>query len=94
MTALTAYERVATAKSLLFVPGDRPDRFTKARSSGADLVVVDLEDAVAQSDKPIARRAAVAWLHNGGEAVVRINSDLPTSSANLEALAHALGCSG
>lgn len=94
MTALTAYERVAAARSLLFVPGDRPDRFTKAGSSGAELVVVDLEDAVAPSDKQTARQAAVEWLHHGGEAVVRINSDLPTSTADVEALAYAPGLLG
>ncbi len=33
--------------TLLFVPGDRPDRFDKAVAAGPDLVVLDLEDAVA-----------------------------------------------
>src|SRR5512136_1158121 len=34
-------------RSLLFVPGLRPDRFAKALDSGADIVCVDMEDAVA-----------------------------------------------
>ena len=34
-------------RSLLFVPGLRPDRFVKALDSGADIVCVDMEDAVA-----------------------------------------------
>lgn len=42
----------------LFVPGDRPERFTKAASSGADAVIVDLEDAVAEVAKATARQAA------------------------------------
>lgn len=46
----------------LYVPGDRPERFGKAVTSGADLVIIDLEDAVAPGDKPVARAAVAAWL--------------------------------
>ena len=42
-------------RSLLFVPGNRPERFAKAFASGADAVCVDLEDAVATRDKQFAR---------------------------------------
>ena len=35
----------------LFVPGNRPDRFGKALASGADAVIIDLEDAVTPEDK-------------------------------------------
>ncbi|MDT0548659.1 MULTISPECIES: CoA ester lyase [Streptomyces] len=66
-------DRVAAARTLLFVPGDRPDRFAKAASSGADLVVIDLEDAVAPGDKEAARDNAAAWLALGHRAVVRVN---------------------
>ncbi|MFD7956123.1 HpcH/HpaI aldolase/citrate lyase family protein [Streptomyces ardesiacus] len=66
-------ERIAAARTLLFVPGDRPDRFAKAASSGADLVVIDLEDAVAPADKEAARTQAGAWLARGNRAVVRVN---------------------
>ena len=45
----------------LFVPGNRPDRFDNAVRSGADAVVLDLEDAVAPSDKPAARDAIRNW---------------------------------
>ncbi|MFI5550209.1 HpcH/HpaI aldolase/citrate lyase family protein [Streptomyces sp. NPDC051738] len=65
--------RVAAARTLLFVPGDRPDRFAKAASSGADLVIIDLEDAVAPGDKDSARADAAAWLADGNRAVVRVN---------------------
>ena len=46
---------LATACSLLFVPGDRPERFTKALASGADGVIIDWEDAVAPNAKATAR---------------------------------------
>lgn len=46
-------------RSLLFVPGDRPDRIQKAQASGADALILDLEDAVAADAKDRAR-AAVA----------------------------------
>lgn len=77
---------VDDARSLLFVPGDRPDRFAKAagfgadqrsrRSGkhGADLVVCDLEDAVAPDRRPEARTAVTTWLRGGGRAVVRCNA--------------------
>lgn len=46
-------------QSLLFVPGSRPERFDKALASGADIVVIDLEDAVGPADKGSARAAAL-----------------------------------
>ena len=59
----------------LFVPGDRADRYAKAAASGADLVIIDLEDAVAPPDKADARSAVVAALSPGTglQALVRIN---------------------
>jgi len=49
-------------RSLLFVPGDRPDRMEKALGSGADALILDLEDAVAPEAKPAARAAVAAFL--------------------------------
>jgi citrate lyase subunit beta/citryl-CoA lyase len=49
-------------RSILFVPGDRPERFDKACAAGADAVVVDLEDAVAPAAKDLARAKLAAWL--------------------------------
>jgi citrate lyase subunit beta/citryl-CoA lyase len=46
----------------LYVPGNRPDRFDKAVATGADLVILDLEDAVPSADKATARESVVAWL--------------------------------
>lgn len=51
-----------TLRSLLFVPGDRPDRFAKAAVSGADALILDLEDSVAPERKPEARAAVAEWL--------------------------------
>ena len=41
----------------LYVPGERPDRVAKALASSADVVIVDLEDAVVADAKPDARQA-------------------------------------
>ena len=46
---------IASARSFLFVPGDRPERFDKAAASGADIVILDLEDAVPAERKDDAR---------------------------------------
>lgn len=62
------------ARTLLFVPAARPDRFAKAAESGAGAVILDLEDAVAPEHKEEARRHAAAWLSSGGHALLRVNS--------------------
>ena len=63
-------------RSLLFVPGNRPERFEKACAAGADLVVIDLEDAVGPNDKDAARDAVIKWLKDNDTSSVgvRINS--------------------
>jgi citrate lyase subunit beta/citryl-CoA lyase len=71
-------ELPSPARSYLFVPGMRPDRFGKALASGADAVVLDLEDAVAPDHKAAARDEVVRWLQAAAPAdrarcVVRIN---------------------
>ncbi|HVL21913.1 MAG TPA: aldolase/citrate lyase family protein, partial [Amaricoccus sp.] len=62
-------------RSLLFVPGDRPDRMEKALGAGADALILDLEDAVAPAARPEARKAVAAFLDaNPSERLwVRIN---------------------
>jgi citrate lyase subunit beta/citryl-CoA lyase len=47
---------IASARSFLFVPATRPERVARALASGADAVIVDLEDAVTPQDKPAARQ--------------------------------------
>src|SRR3989441_5065099 len=60
-------------RSYLFVPGNRPDRFEKARQSGADAVILDLEDAVQSAHKDLAREAVASWLSPARPVYVRIN---------------------
>jgi citrate lyase subunit beta / citryl-CoA lyase len=57
--------RIDAARSFLFVPGNRPDRFDRAVASGADIVVIDLEDSVALDAKLEARAAVAASLITG-----------------------------
>lgn len=61
------------ARSYLFVPGDRPDRFGKAWDAGADAVILDLEDAVPADGKAAAREAAAAWMSRERPVYVRVN---------------------
>jgi citrate lyase subunit beta/citryl-CoA lyase len=61
-------------RTYLFVPGDRPERFDKACASGADAVIVDLEDAVAPDAKPRARQAVARWLSPERAVWLRINA--------------------
>ena len=69
---------LASARSFLFVPANRPERFAKAVASGADAVILDLEDSVPLPSKAQARAAIrQAWpeLQQAACAVViRINS--------------------
>lgn len=61
-------------RSLLFVPGDRPERFAKAHASGADGVIIDLEDAVAPERKALARAAFADAATGANSVLVRINA--------------------
>jgi len=66
--------RAAPHRSYLFVPGNRPERFDKALASGADTVIVDLEDAVPPDQKDAARAIVAGWLHAARPVVLRINA--------------------
>jgi len=59
-------------RSYLFVPGSRLDRFDKALRSGADAIILDLEDAVAPGDKDAARTAVSAFLRQRPSEAPRI----------------------
>jgi citrate lyase subunit beta/citryl-CoA lyase len=61
------------ARSYLFVPGNRPERYSKAFSAGADAVIIDLEDAVPPDEKPKARQLIADWLTAEQEVFVRVN---------------------
>ncbi|HYI33263.1 MAG TPA: CoA ester lyase [Glaciibacter sp.] len=79
----------------LYVPGDRPDRFDKAVATGAQLIILDLEDAVAADRKSVARSAVGEWLTaqaaaSGGSGLaggpviqVRVNAGEPLDLALL-----------
>jgi len=63
-------------RSLLFVPGDRPERFPKAQAAGADAIILDLEDSVTPATRPQARLNAAACLRDAARSLplwVRIN---------------------
>jgi len=82
-------------RSYLFVPGNRPERFTKAVNSGADAIILDLEDAVAPAAKVHARDAVSAWLKSGHRAYVRINAEgTEWHYADIETLAQLPGLLG
>lgn len=64
------------ARSYLFVPGNRPERFSKAQASGADALILDLEDSVPLAEKAAARKAVMEWLDSGNPTAqvwVRVN---------------------
>jgi citrate lyase subunit beta/citryl-CoA lyase len=75
-------------RSLLFLPASNPRAIEKARGLGADMVVLDLEDAVKPEGKEEARAAAVAAAAEGfpGPCAIRINSLEPWYEADLEAV--------
>jgi citrate lyase subunit beta / citryl-CoA lyase len=88
---------MSQATSYLFVPGNRPERFDKALSCGADVVIIDLEDAVPEQDKPYARDETRHWLDwhraqrtgilESGRIVVRVNAATsPSIGDDLEML--------
>lgn len=82
-------------RSLLFVPGDRPDRMEKAAGLEADALILDLEDAVSLENKASARDHVAAFLLKprkpGLRLIVRIN---PLDSGLTEADLHALLSAG
>ena len=74
MTSQTLMGRRA-ARSALFVPASRPERIPKALASGADIVIVDLEDAVEANAKDSAREAVARFLADNPQVgvLVRVN---------------------
>lgn len=90
---------VASAVTALFVPGDRPERFAKAAASAADIVIVDLEDAVEPAAKSRALTDVLAALcptsRQALRALVRVNASrtrfYETEIIGLIAVAHVAG---
>ncbi|WP_309621244.1 CoA ester lyase [Novosphingobium sp.] len=81
-------------RSVLYLPASNPKAVAKARTLAADVLVLDLEDAVAPENKPEARAGAVAALREGGfghrEVVIRVNAfGTPWAREDLAAVAAA-----
>ena len=86
-----------TARSFLFVPANRTDRYAKAMASGADIVVIDLEDAIAHDAKDRARMLLdSAWgeFEHDDRVVIRINGLDSVELADDAALCASLGPAG
>lgn len=88
---------MSTARSHLYVPGDRSAMLAKAAGRGADAVIVDLEDAVAPGAKDAARATLARWLDSlppggaGPQVWVRVNEARPDGSpaaGDLDAAVH------
>src|SRR5579885_2137722 len=82
-------------RSALYVPGSNARALDKARTLDADVIIIDLEDAVAESQKTAAREQAIKALKAGGyksEMVVRVNDPTtPEGAADIKAIARS-GC--
>ncbi|WP_370450248.1 CoA ester lyase [Caulobacter sp. 602-1] len=81
-------------RSALYMPASNAKAVEKARTLDADVIILDLEDAVAPEMKPAAREAAVAAVKAGGfgarEVVIRVNGiDTPWGAEDLRAAAEA-----
>jgi len=82
-------ERVAAARSWLYTPGTQPTRFDRARTAGADGLIIDLEDAVPGREKDVARANAVAFMaaSPSGPSVLRaVRINPPSTRAGLRDL--------
>ncbi|MGY3174340.1 citrate lyase subunit beta/citryl-CoA lyase [Pseudomonas sp. TE12234] len=78
MTSDRHSSKTPLAISYLFVPGNRPERFSKAVEANPDAIILDLEDAVHPDSKPAARAAIWAWQEStpsvSCERYIRLNS--------------------
>ncbi|MEM7129494.1 MAG: CoA ester lyase [Chloroflexota bacterium] len=94
------HQRTRPRRSLIFMPGNKPEMFAKALTAGADIVCIDLEDAIAPHDKVEARAKTLDLFKNGDpsanseevspECIVRINClRTPDGLADLLALTQA-----
>ena len=76
---MTSISTASPPLTYLFVPGNRPERFDKAVASPAGAIIVDFEDAVAPTDKALARASFAAWYRASAFApervLVRINAE-------------------
>ncbi|QVQ52227.1 CoA ester lyase [Spiractinospora alimapuensis] len=94
-TTPSTAELTRRLRTVLFVPGDRPDRIPKAAASGSTAIAIDLEDAVAESRKEEARQhtvdAITALPTDGPLVAVRVNApDTGLADGDVAALADVL----
>lgn len=76
-------------RSYLFVPGNRCERIPKALASGADAVIVDLEDAIPPAEKDAARAMVAAALRAEAPIWLRVNGEqTPWFEADCALLGH------
>ena len=90
-------ERIRRARTLLFVPGARPDRFNRALATSADLVVIDLEASVRPVEKAAARTALIGWMLQCGareRVLVRVNPFASSWFADDMAAVREVDCAG
>lgn len=80
------------ASSILFVPGSRSDRIVKALDSAADLVCIDLEDAVAAADKDSARASVMTGLAQWDRSRIALRINGVMTRAGLKDLIALTGC--
>ncbi|WP_033926621.1 HpcH/HpaI aldolase/citrate lyase family protein [Sphingomonas sp. 35-24ZXX] len=88
------FDTARPRRSALYMPASNPRALAKARSLPADVIILDLEDAVAPEAKESAREAAIAAAAEGGfahrELIIRINAlDTPWGKDDLAAVVHA-----
>lgn len=96
MTPVTPMSIETFPLTWLYAPGDRPEVVTKALASGADVVIVDLEDAVAPDRKEYARAATAELLSEPSPVPVhvRVNAlNTPWAAADLKTLSPLPGLS-
>jgi len=79
-------------RSALYLPASNARAVAKARTLEADMIILDLEDAVPEADKAIAREAAVAAMAEGfGDRIAAIRINAPDSPHHADDIAAALG---
>jgi citrate lyase beta subunit len=79
---------LGACRAILFTPGNRPERFAKAAATGADAVILDLEDAVSLGDKESARKTLMEFFSKEQKQFgLRVNNiNTPAGVQDLEAL--------
>lgn len=90
MSKLLPQIGIGATRSLLYVPGDEPDKMERAVDRGADGLIFDLEDAVRYDKKPFAREAVGNWIaencRSNSAIWVRVNAEKDLLDADVAAV--------